>query len=103
MLNTISVGTALPDHRINLNKSFFVMFLRNLDMASDHVNGARHVLENMFTNLFYFPLATSTQEGHCLCHSNTECGPGDDDVFVSAFKRVYFPSRICLGITVNNS
>ncbi|CDF36122.1 unnamed protein product [Chondrus crispus] len=39
MLNTLTAGSALPDHKLKLKKGFIVMLLRNLDPATGHVHG----------------------------------------------------------------
>ncbi|CDF36420.1 ATP dependant DNA helicase [Chondrus crispus] len=72
MLNTLTAGSALPDHKLKLKKGFIVMLLRNLDPATGHVNGARYVIENMTNNLLFLHVTTGSHQGnrlyHCFSH-----------------------------------
>lgn len=103
LLNTLTVGSALPDHKRKLKKGFIVMRLRNLDPQNGHVNGARYVIENMTGSLLYLRVAVGSHEGTRLCLPRMPCGPGDDNFPVPGFTRTQFPIRTCFALTANKS
>lgn len=103
LLNTLTAITALPGHGIKLKKGFAVMLLRNLDPASDHVNGARYVLENMHTSLLYLLHANVTHKAHRLCLPRMSYFPGDDHFPVPGVTRVQFPVWSCFAITFDKA
>ncbi len=45
ILNSLTGGSSLPNHRLQLKKEFIVMLLRNLCPQKGHVNGARYIVE----------------------------------------------------------
>ncbi|CDF40018.1 unnamed protein product [Chondrus crispus] len=79
MLNTLTAGSDLPDHKLKLKKGFIVMLLRNLHPTSGHVNGARYVIEKMTNNLFFLRVTSGSHEGNRLCLPRMPCRPGDDN------------------------
>ncbi|CDF39890.1 ATP dependant DNA helicase [Chondrus crispus] len=88
MLNTLTAGSDLPDHKLKLKKGFIVMLLRNLDPTSGHVNGARYVMEKMTNNLFFLRVTSGSHEGNRLCLPRMPCGPGDDKIpFLALLER----------------
>ncbi|CDF36554.1 unnamed protein product [Chondrus crispus] len=90
MLNTLTAGSDLPDHKLKLKKGFIVMLLRNLDPTSGHVNGARYVIEKMTNNLFFLRVTSGSHEGNRLCLPRMPCGPGDDNFpFLALLERSY--------------
>ncbi|CDF77379.1 unnamed protein product [Chondrus crispus] len=101
MLNTLTAGSALPDHKLKLKKGFIVMLLRNLDPATGHVNGARYVIENMTNNLLFLRVTTGSHQGNRLCLPRMPCGPGDDNFPIPGFTRTQFPIRTCFALTTN--
>ncbi|CDF38639.1 unnamed protein product [Chondrus crispus] len=103
MLNTLTAGSALPDHKLKLKKGFIVMLLRNLDPATGHVNGARYVIENMTNNLLFLHVTTGSHQGNRLCLPRMPCGPGDDNFPIPGFTRTQFPIRTCFALTTNKA
>ncbi|CDF33193.1 ATP dependant DNA helicase [Chondrus crispus] len=103
MLNTLTAGSALPDHKLKLKKGFIVMLLRNLDPATGHVNGARYVIENMTNNLLFLHVTTGSHQGNRLCLPRMPCGPGDDNFPIPGFTRPQFPIRTCFALTTNKA
>ncbi|CDF38180.1 ATP dependant DNA helicase PIF1 [Chondrus crispus] len=88
MLNTLTAGSDLPDHKLKLKKGFIVMLLRNLHPTSGHVNGARYVIEKMTNNLFFLRVTSGSHEGNRLCLPRMPCGPGDDKIpFLALLER----------------
>ena len=77
-LNTLTAGSALPDHKLRLKKGFPVMLLRKIDAKKGHVNGARYVVEKMTENLLYLRGTVGKAKGVPLCLPRMPCGPGDD-------------------------
>ncbi|CDF35670.1 partial DNA helicase [Chondrus crispus] len=103
MLNTLTAGSALPDHKLKLKKGFIVMLLRNLDPATGHVNGARYVIENMTKNLLFLRVTTGSHQGNRLFLPRMPCGPGDDNFPIPGFTRTQFPIRTCFALTTNKA
>ncbi|CDF32173.1 unnamed protein product [Chondrus crispus] len=103
MLNTLTAGSALPDHKLKLKKGFIVMLLRNLDPATGHVNGARYVIENMTNNLLFLRVTTGSHQGNRLCLPRMPCRPGDDNFPIPGFTRTQFPIRTCFALTTNKA
>ncbi|CDF38756.1 unnamed protein product [Chondrus crispus] len=103
MLNTLTAGSALPDHKLKLKKGFIVMLLRNLDPATGHVNGARYVIQNMTNNLLFLHVTTGSHQGNRLCLPRMPCGPGDDNFPIPGFTRTQFPIRTCFALTTNKA
>ncbi|CDF36294.1 unnamed protein product [Chondrus crispus] len=103
MLNTLTAGSALPDHKLKLKKGFIVMLLRNLDPATGHVNGARYVIENMTNNLLFLHVTTGSHQGNRFCLPRMPCGPGDDNFPIPGFTRTQFPIRTCFAPTTNKA
>ncbi|CDF40386.1 ATP dependant DNA helicase [Chondrus crispus] len=103
MLNTLTAGSALPDHKLKLKKGFILMLLRNLDPATGHVNGARYVIENMTNNLLFLHVTTGSHQGNRLCLPRMPCGPGDDNFPIPGFTRTQFPIRTCFALTTNKA
>ncbi|CDF40383.1 ATP dependant DNA helcase [Chondrus crispus] len=103
MLNTLTAGSALPDHKLKLKKGFIVMLLRNLDPATGHVNGARYVIENMTNYLLFLRVTTGSHQGNRLCLPRMPCGPGHDNFPIPGFTRTQFPIRTCFALTTNKA
>ena len=103
LLNTLTAGSALPDHLLRLKKGYIVMLLRNLDAQVGHVNGSRYIVEKMTNNLLFLRLVTGTKAGARLGLPRMPCGPGDDTFPIPGFTRTQFPVRVCFGITVNKA
>ncbi|CDF39624.1 Helicase-like protein [Chondrus crispus] len=93
MLNTLTAGSALPDHKLKLKKGFIVMLLRNLDPATGHVNGAPYVIENMTNNLLFLHVTTGSHQGNRLY----------DNFPIPGFTRTQFPIRTCFALTTNKA
>ena len=53
LLNSIEVGSPLPDHEIALKKGFIVMLLRNIKPYTGNNNGTRYVVDNMTPYVFF--------------------------------------------------
>ncbi|CDF39734.1 unnamed protein product [Chondrus crispus] len=103
MLNTLTAGSALPDHKLKLKKGFIDMLLPNLDPAIGHVNGARYGIENMTNNLLFLRVTAGSHEGNRLCLPRIPCGPGDDNFPISGFTRTQFPIRTCFALTTDKA
>ncbi|CDF77418.1 ATP dependant DNA helicase [Chondrus crispus] len=103
MLNTLTAGSALSDHKLKLKKGFIVMLRRNLDPTSGHVNGARYVIEKMTNNLLFLHVTSGSHEGNRLCLPRMPCGPGDDNFPIPGFTRKQFPIRMCFALTTNKA
>ncbi|CDF37017.1 ATP dependant DNA helicase [Chondrus crispus] len=103
MLNTLTAGSALPDHKLKLKKGFIVMLLRNLDPATGHVNGARYVIDNMTNNLLFLHVTTGSHQGNRLCLPRMPCRPGDDNFPIPGLTRTQFPIRTCFALTTNKA
>ncbi|CDF35745.1 ATP dependant DNA Helicase Pif1 [Chondrus crispus] len=103
ILNTLTAGSALPDHKLKLKKGFIIMLLRNLDLTSGHVNGARYVIEKMTNNLHFLRVTSGSHEGNRLCLPRMPCGPGDDNFPIPGFTRTQFPIRTCFALTTNKA
>ncbi|CDF37706.1 ATP dependant DNA helicase PIF1 [Chondrus crispus] len=103
MLNTLTAGSDLPDHKLKLKKGFIVMLLRNLDPTSGYVNGARYVIEKMTNKLFFLRVTSGSHEGNRLCLPQMPCGPGDDNFPIPGFTRTQFPIRTCFALTTNKA
>ncbi|CDF37506.1 partial DNA helicase [Chondrus crispus] len=103
ILNTLTAGSALPDHKLKLKKGFIVMLLRNLDPATGHVNGARYVIENMTNNPLFLHVTTGSHQGNRLCLPRMPCRPGDDNFPIPGFTRTQFPIRTCFALTTNKA
>ena len=103
LLNTLTAGSALPDHKLKLKKGFIVMLLRNLDPTAGHVNGARYVIENMTNNLLFLRLTTGSHEGNRLCFARMPCAPGEDNFPIPGFTRTQFPIRTSFSLTTNKA
>ena len=63
MLNTLTAGSALPDHDLVLKTGYMVMLPRNIDPKSGHCNGSRYILKKMTNNLLFLRLVTGTKAG----------------------------------------
>ena len=103
LLNTLTAGSALPDHKPKLKKCFIFMLLRNLDPTAGHVNGTQYVMENMTNNLLFLRVTTGSHEGNRLCLPRMPCGPGDDNFPIPSFTRTQFPIRTCFALTKNKA
>ncbi|CDF77532.1 partial DNA helicase [Chondrus crispus] len=103
MLNTLTAGSALPDHKLMLKKDFIVMLLRNIDPTSGYVKGARYVIENVTNNLLCLRVTAGSHEGNRLCLPRMPCGPGDDKFPIPGFTRTQFPIRTCFALTTNKA
>ena len=103
LLNTLTAGSALPDHKLKLKKAFIVILLRNLDPTAGHVNGARYVIEDMTNTLLFLRVTTESHEGNRLCLLRMPCGPGDDNFPVPGFTRTQFPILTCFALTMNKA
>ncbi|CDF33944.1 ATP dependant DNA helicase PIF1 [Chondrus crispus] len=103
MLNTLTAGSALPDHKLTLKKSVIVMLLRNLDPTSGPVNGARYIIEKMTNNLLFLRVTSGSHEDNRLCLPRMPCGPGDDNLPIPGFIRTQFPIRTCFALTTNKA
>ena len=101
--NTLTAGSALPDHKLKLKKGFIVMLLHNVNPTSVHVNGARYVIENMTSNLLFLRITTVSYEGNRLCLPRMPCGPDDDNFPIPGFTRTQFPIRTCFALTTNKA
>ena len=102
-LNTLTAGSAPPDHKLKLKKGLIVMLLRTPDPTAGHVNGARYVLENMINNLLFLRVTTGSHEGNRLCLPRMPCRPGDDNFPIPGFTRTQFPIRTCFALTTNRA
>ena len=104
MLNTLTAGSALPDHKLLLKRGYPVMLLRNIDTENGHCNGARYIIENMTNNVLFLRLAIGSKKGARLTLPRMPCGPGDPDNFpVPGFTRTQFPVRVCFALTTNKA
>lgn len=102
MLNLLTAGSALPDHKLRPKKGFIIMLL-NLDPQSGHVNGTRYIIEKMSNSLLYLRVATGSYQGNELCLPRMPCSPGDDTFPVPGFTRTQFPVRVCFALTTNKA
>ena len=66
LLNSIEVGSSLPDHEIALKKGFIVMLLRNIKPSSGHVNGTRYVVDNTTPNVLFLTSVSGSKTGERL-------------------------------------
>ncbi|CDF40970.1 ATP dependant DNA helicase PIF1 [Chondrus crispus] len=81
MLNTLTAGSALPDHKLKLKKCFI----------------------NMANNLLFLRVTTGSHQGNRLCLPRMPCGPGDDNFPIPGFTRTQFPIRTCFALTTNKA
>lgn len=58
ILNTLTSGSALSDHRLLLKQEIPVMLSCNLNPLTGHVNDARYIIEKMTNNIVFLQLAT---------------------------------------------
>ena len=79
VLNTLSAGSALPDHELKLKKNFIVMLLRNLNPAHGHVNGARYQVVRMTNTLLILKSIMGVHAGKILALPRMPCFPGDEN------------------------
>jgi len=103
LLNTLTAGSALPDHKLRLKKGVVIMLLLNVDPLNGHVNGARYILESMTNNILFAKLASGTHIGGRIALPRMPCGPGDDNFPVPGFTRTQFPVRVCFALTTNKA
>lgn len=101
MLNTITYGPELPDHRIQIKKKYIVIQLRNPYKNLGHVNSAIYVLEKMSNNFLFLRCATKQIYGAPLVLIIVPCKEGDGNFPVSGFTRLQFPDSVCFSITTN--
>ena len=103
VLNTLSAGSALPDHELKLKKNFIVMLLRNLNPMHGHVNGARYQVVRMSNTLLILKSITGVHSGKILALPRMPCSPGDENFPIKGFVRTQFPVRVCFGLTTNKA
>ena len=103
LLNSLTAGSALPDHELCLKKGYPVMLLRNIDKGRGHVNGARYIVKDMKTNVVFLESLTGDNAGQMLALPKMPCGPGDSSFPIQGFTRTQFPIRVCFCITLNKA
>ena len=102
-LNSMTAGSALPDHELKIKKGYIVMLLRNINPSDGHVNGIRYQVVRMTNNLLMLKSIMGVHKGKILSLPKMPCGSGDDQFPIDGFKRVQFLVRVCFGITTNKS
>lgn len=63
MLNTLSHGSAVPDHMLSLKKLFVLMLFCKLDPKNGNFKGKRYVLENITNNVILLQIPAGMREG----------------------------------------
>ncbi len=99
LLNSLTGGSSLPEHRIQLKKGFIVMLLRSVCPQKGHVNRARYIVEHMSSNLLHLKVAVGSHAGTRPTQPRVPCGPGDDTVSVPGLKIAQF----LVGMTINKA
>lgn len=64
ILNTLTHGSALPDHRLSLKKGIIVMLLRSLDAKNGHVRRTVYVVGNMTNHALVLWTASANAKRH---------------------------------------
>lgn len=83
MLNTLTHGSALPDHPVGVKKVYIFMAVRTLDPKHCHIDSTWYVVEDMTNNIFSLRIATGTHKGTRLTLLRVNC-PADDSFPVPA-------------------
>ena len=79
LLNSIEVGSSLPDHETSLKKDFIVILLRNMKPSVGHVNSARYVAESMTHNLLFLRSVFGSKKVDRLMYPRMNFAVNKDD------------------------
>jgi len=88
--------SGLPPHSLALKKSTIVIFLRNLNVTSNLMNGTRFIVRNMYDH----SLELESITGQLILLPRTDLTLSDSTLPFS-FTRRQFPMRIAFAITIN--
>lgn len=87
MFKNLTAGSVFPAHRLRLKKGISVMLLGNLDSLNGHVNGGRHLIENMTNNIIFLRLAGGSTICARLKIQRIRYSPGDDSFLEAGFTK----------------
>lgn len=103
MLNILTTGSILPDHKLTLKRGLLVMLLPITYPFMHHKHGACYIGSALHSNILVLDLLTGNNAGKILVLPNIPCGPGDSTFPVQGFSRAQISVSLCFAITVNQA
>lgn len=77
MLNTLTAGSAPPNHKLTLKAGFLVMLRRNVNPFSGHFNCTRYIVKAVLFNLVILQSLIGDNAGKIFALHKIPYGPGD--------------------------
>lgn len=103
ILNNLTTGIALSDHRLKLYKGNFVVLVRNTGLFKGHVSSLRYTLSIMTPNALSLILAIESKAKNKLCQPYLLCGVSVGFSPNHCFSKTQFPRCVYFRIATNKT